>query len=154
MDTLTPEQRRRNMQSVRAADTKPERLLRSALHALGLRFRLNVKELAGKPDLVFPKYAAAVFVNGCLWHGHRCHLFKWPTTQPTFWRRKIEANTSRDKVAVGTLLQQGWRVLVIWECALRGPRRRPMIDLAMQCKAFITGKSPRYRQLRSSLANR
>jgi DNA mismatch endonuclease (patch repair protein) len=150
MDTLTPDQRRRNMLSVKAAGTKPERLLRAARHGLGLRFRLNAENLVGKPDLVFPKYRTAVFVHGCFWHGHQCHLFRWPKTRRVFWRRKIETNRCRDETVIAALIKQGWRVLVVWECVLQGRKRQPLTAVAVKCKAFIAGDAQRYRQLASS----
>jgi DNA mismatch endonuclease, patch repair protein len=123
-DVLTPEQRRLNMSRIRGRDTKPELLLRRGLHARGLRFRLHRKDLPGCPDLVFPRFCVAVFIHGCFWHGHECPMFKWPGTRTGFWRRKIEGNIERDRRAQTALAENGWRVLVIWECALRGRQRR------------------------------
>ena len=114
------------MSRIRCRDTKPELLLRRGLHARGLRFRLHRKDLPGCPDLVFPRFRVAVFVHGCFWHGHECPMFKWPRTRTGFWRRKIEGNTERDRRAHAALSENDWRVLVIWECALRGPQRRPV----------------------------
>lgn len=125
-DVLTPEQRRLNMSRIRSRDTKPELLLRRGLHARGLRFRLHRKDLPGCPDLVFPRFRVAVFVHGCFWHGHDCPMFKWPRTRTGFWRRKIDGNSERDRRAHAALAENHWRVLVIWECALRGPQRRPV----------------------------
>lgn len=121
-DVLTPEQRHSNMRNIRGRDTKPEMLIRRGLHAHGLRFRLHDRTLPGSPDLVFPRYHAVVFVHGCFWHLHGCSLSTLPNTRQGFWQKKFEANISRDKKAITTLLATGWRVLVIWECALRGPR--------------------------------
>jgi DNA mismatch endonuclease (patch repair protein) len=128
-DVLTPEQRRLNMSRIRGRDTKPELLLRRGLHARGLRFRLHRNDLPGCPDLVFPRFRVAVFVHGCFWHGHKCPIFKWPGTRTAFWRRKIEGNTERDRRVQAALVENEWRVLVIWECALRGPQRRPVADV-------------------------
>ena len=91
-DVLTPQQRRACMSSIRGRDTKPEMLVRKALFAEGFRYRLNTRHLPGRPDLVFPKYKGVIFVHGCFWHGHGCHLFRWPQTNPEFWRTKIEGN--------------------------------------------------------------
>jgi DNA mismatch endonuclease (patch repair protein) len=122
-DVLTPEQRRLNMSRIRGKDTKPELVLRSGLHARGLRFRLHCKDLPGRPDMVFPRYHAAVLVHGCFWHGHDCLLFKQPATRREFWQAKIEGNRARDLRDRARLVAGGWRVLVVWECALKGSTR-------------------------------
>src|SRR3546814_8720017 len=85
------------MAAIKGSHTKPELLIRKALHAAGLRYRLHVKDLPGKPDLVFPRHRAVVFVNGCFWHRHDCHLFKWPATRQDFWREKIGRNVRSDE---------------------------------------------------------
>jgi DNA mismatch endonuclease, patch repair protein len=107
------------MSGIRSRNTKPEMLVRSALHRRGFRFRLNAKTVPGRPDLVLPKFKAAIFVHGCFWHGHGCHYFKWPSTRRDFWRAKIRANQCRDGVVRAQLADAGWRQLVIWECAMR-----------------------------------
>lgn len=121
--------RSKNMAAVSGKNTKPELLIRKALHRLGFRYRLHDKKLPGKPDLVLPKYRAVIFVNGCFWHQHDCHLFKWPSTRKEFWRTKIEGNKARDIEAVKQLSSMGWRVLTIWECALKGKSRLPEKEL-------------------------
>jgi DNA mismatch endonuclease (patch repair protein) len=128
-DVLTPAQRRLNMSRIHGADTKPEMLLRRGLHARGYRFRLHRRDLPGRPDLVFPRYRAALFVHGCFWHGHDCPLFKVPSTRTEFWTAKIAGNRIRDEKAVKSLSSQGWRVLVVWECTLRGPGRRRLEEV-------------------------
>lgn len=119
-DVVSPEKRSKMMSGIRAFDTKPELLIRRGLHAEGFRFRLHSKTLPGKPDLVFPKYHAAIFVNGCFWHRHECSLFKMPSTRPDFWAAKLARNVQRDAMVAEELSCLGWRCLVIWECALRG----------------------------------
>ena len=119
------------MAAVKGRDTWPELLIRKALHAAGLRYRLHAKQLPGKPDLVFPRYKAVIFVHGCFWHRHDCHLFRWPATREAFWREKIGRNVVNDERAVQILLETGWRVATIWECALKG-RTRPDFGEAMQ----------------------
>lgn len=111
------------MAGIRGANTKPEMLIRRGLHALGFRFRLHGRKLPGKPDLILPRYRAVIFVHGCFWHRHECQLFKWPQTRREFWREKIEGNADRDARAEARLKQSDWRVLKIWECALKGPSR-------------------------------
>lgn len=125
-DVLTPEQRRLNMSRIRGKDTKPELLLRHGLHARGLRYRLHRKDLPGRPDIMFPRYRAVILVHGCFWHGHDCPLFKLPATRREFWAAKIEGNKARDARDIASLISAGWRVLVVWECVLKGPRRRPI----------------------------
>lgn len=122
-DVLTPAQRQLNMSRIKGKDTKPEMLIRRGLHARGLRYRLHDRSLPGRPDLVFPKYHTAVFIHGCFWHAHGCALSKLPATRQDFWRQKLEGNAARDRKAIDALQAEGWRVLVIWECALRGPGR-------------------------------
>lgn len=119
-DVITSEERSRLMSRIRSKDTGPELLVRRLLHARGFRYRLHVRDMAGKPDLVFPKYRAAIFVSGCFWHGHDCPLFRLPGTRPDFWRDKIERNRANDRRAVERLSSAGWRILTVWECALRG----------------------------------
>lgn len=119
------------MAAIKGRHTKPELLIRRALHAAGLRYRIHAKHLPGTPDLVFPRHKAVIFVNGCFWHQHDCHLFKWPATRPEFWREKISRNVANDERAVGALLETGWRVATVWECALKG-RTSPDFSETMQ----------------------
>jgi DNA mismatch endonuclease (patch repair protein) len=139
VDPLTPEQRRLNMSRVRGKDTKPELLIRRALYASGLRYRLHGAKLPGRPDLVFPGRRAVVFVHGCFWHGHHCPLFRLPATRTAFWSAKIGKNRVRDAAAEGALLAAGWRVLTIWECAMRGPNRRGTDVVIAEARDFILG---------------
>lgn len=117
------------MAAIRGVDTKPEMLIRRGLHARGYRFRLHDRKLPGRPDLIFPKFGAVLFVHGCFWHGHNCHLFKWPGTREDFWREKIGANVKRDKASSAALGEAGWRVGVIWECALKGRQRQAVSEV-------------------------
>ena len=111
------------MAAIHGKNTKPEMLLRRALHAKGFRFRLHDRRLPGRPDLVFPKYQAVVFVNGCFWHGHQCGQFRWPAGREEFWRAKIGGNMARDHANFPALQNVGWRVGIVWECALKGMGR-------------------------------
>jgi DNA mismatch endonuclease (patch repair protein) len=128
-DVLTPEQRRLNMSRVRGRDTKPEMLIRRGLHATGLRYRLHDRQLPGRPDLVFPKYRTVLFIHGCFWHAHGCALSKLPATRQEFWQKKLADNAARDHRAIEALHASGWRVLLVWECALRGLGRRTEDDV-------------------------
>lgn len=136
-DVLTPEQRQLNMSRIRGRDTKPEMLVRRGLHARGLRYLLHDRKLPGRPDLVFPRYGAVVFVHGCFWHAHGCALSKLPATRQEFWNKKLAENAARDRRAIEALLADGWRVLVVWECALRGPGRRMDDDVVEALAADI-----------------
>lgn len=106
-------------------------LLRSALHRRGLRFRKNVKQLPGTPDIVFPRYKACIFVHGCFWHRHGCARSTSPTANAGYWEAKFQANVARDAEQTSKLLQAGHRVLIVWECALVGRRAGP-VDLVAQ----------------------
>lgn len=108
------------MAAIKGGDTKPELLIRRRLHALGFRYRLHDSRLPGKPDLVFPRFYAVLFINGCFWHGHDCYLHKLPATRTEFWKEKFERNRQRDDTVRKMLQEKGWRILTIWECALRG----------------------------------
>lgn len=122
-DVVTPAVRSRMMSGIRSKDTRHEVTIRKALHAVGFRYRLHRRDLPGTPDITLPRYRAVVFVHGCFWHGHDCHLFKWPSTRSDFWTAKIDGNRERDQRAHDTLLETGWRICVIWECSLRGRLR-------------------------------
>ncbi len=108
------------MAGIGGKNTKPELRVRSALHQLGFRYSLHANDLPGKPDLKLTKYTAVIFVNGCFWHGHDCYLFRPPKTRTEFWLHKIEGNRNRDKKTRIALADSGWRVLDIWECAIKG----------------------------------
>ena len=109
-----------NMSRIKSKNTKPEMLVRKFLHANGFRFRLHTKELAGKPDIVLPKYKTVIFINGCFWHGHKnCKYFTIPKTRTEWWTAKINANIINDTKAVKTLKKDGWQVIVVWQCQLK-----------------------------------
>lgn len=123
-DTLTPEQRSARMSLIKGKDTQPELLVRRALHAAGFRFRLHRKDLPGRPDLVLPKYRAAIFIQGCFWHAHHCQKGRIPGTRSEFWKAKFESNKKRDARNIRALRKDGWRVACIWECQLTTADRR------------------------------
>lgn len=121
-DIVDKQTRSRMMAGIRGKDTKPELVLRRALHARGFRFRLHSKNVPGRPDLVLSKHRAVVFVHGCFWHRHEdCRYATTPSTRPEFWQEKFESNVVRDSAVVAALLSSGWRVATVWECALRKP---------------------------------
>jgi DNA mismatch endonuclease (patch repair protein) len=128
-DVVDQATRRRMMAGIRGANTAPELRVRRLLHAQGFRFRLNVRDLPGKPDIVLPRYRAVIFVNGCFWHGHDCALFKWPSTRAEWWRAKIQKTQETDRNARANLTDKGWRVAIVWECAMKGSDRLLDVDL-------------------------
>ena len=128
------------MSGIRSKNTRPEMIVRSGLHRAGLRYRLHDKSLPGKPDLVFPKHRAVIFVHGCFWHRHDCSLFKWPKTREEFWRKKIERNREVDARALAALGEAGWRCGVVWECALKGGRQERRESPISDCVRWLKGK--------------
>ena len=119
------------MANIRSKDTKPELLLRKAMHARGFRFRLHDKRLPGSPDLVFPRYKAVVFVHGCFWHRHKgCRFATTPATRPDFWADKFQTNVERDKRHETALQAAGWRVATVWECEIRSSVEASADELA------------------------
>jgi len=119
-DVVDKATRSQMMAGIRGRDTKPERVLRTALHSAGFRYRLHVSNLPGKPDLVFSKYNAVVLVHGCFWHRHSgCWWCSAPSSNSEFWAAKFDQNTRRDAKNVADLEDLGWRVAIVWECALR-----------------------------------
>lgn len=139
VDIVPPEVRSRLMAGIRGSNTQPEIFVRKALHAEGFRFRIHVP-LPGRPDIVFPKWKAVIFVHGCFWHGHRCHLFKWPKSRPEFWRSKIFGNVARDEANISKLLEVGWRVGIVWECALKGRDRLDSSVVTKRCSGWLRSK--------------
>ncbi len=121
MDVHDKETRSYNMSRIRSKDTKPEMLVRKFLHSKGYRYRLHVKDLPGKPDIVLPKYKTVIFINGCFWHGHEgCKYFVIPKTRTDWWLEKIEGNKQRDKENFLRLTESGWKIVTIFECELKG----------------------------------
>lgn len=138
-DVHSPEVRSHNMSRIRGRNTKPEMLIRRGLHRRGLRYQLHRRDLPGSPDLVFTSRRCAIFVHGCFWHGHGCRMFRLPGTRTDFWREKIDANRTRDARAADALAARGWRKLIVWECALRGPARLGEEVLLDACERFVRG---------------
>lgn len=116
-DRLTKERRSWNMSRIRGKDTAPERVVRSLLHRMGLRFRLHGKGLPGRPDILLRKYRTVVFVHGCFWHRHKgCRNCTTPTNRREWWLEKLNGNAARDRLHSRALSKLGWKVIVIWEC--------------------------------------
>jgi DNA mismatch endonuclease (patch repair protein) len=121
------------MRRVKGGDTKPEKTVRSLLHRMGYRFQLRRKDLPGTPDIVLPKYRAAIFVHGCFWHGHpSCSRAARPATRIEFWNKKLDRNIERDRQTLESLQAHGWGVLIIWQCELRD-----MVNLEAKLRQFF-----------------
>jgi DNA mismatch endonuclease (patch repair protein) len=118
-DIVSSSKRSEMMAGIKSKDTKPEMIIRKELHKKGFRYRLHAKDLPGNPDLFLRKYNAAIFVHGCFWHVHNCHLFKLSKTRTAFWKKKLEDNKKRDDRNISILLNNNYRVCVIWECAIK-----------------------------------
>jgi DNA mismatch endonuclease (patch repair protein) len=143
-DVVSRDVRSRMMAGIGGKDTKPEMVLRRGLHALGFRYRLHVRDLPGKPDLVFPGRRAVLFAHGCFWHGHDCALFVWPKSRADWWRQKIGRNRAVDARAIAALAAAGWRVGVVWECALKGRGRKPIPEVIESCAAWLRSDAPNF----------
>ena len=131
------------MARVRSRDTGPELTLRSSLHARGLRYKLHDSGLPGRPDLVFPRHRAVCFVHGCFWHRHDgCPRATTPDSSRAYWEQKFAANVRRDRSQCTALLEAGWRVGVIWECALQ--RRASLEEVATRVEEWLKGRCPEF----------
>lgn len=132
-DVVDSQTRSRMMSNIHSRDTKPELLVRKYLHACGFRFRLNVRSLPGTPDLVLTKWHTVIFVHGCFWHRHPgCSFAYTPKSRHAFWLEKFEKNVARDAAAIKALEEAGWRVIVVWECSLRGTQRTSALSELVQ----------------------
>lgn len=137
-DVHEPEGRSYNMRQIKATDTKPEMIVRRFLHANGFRYRLHVKDLPGKPDLVLPKYNTVIFVHGCFWHAHEdCDYFKIPKTRAIWWKEKLYGNKERDENNIRRLKEMGWSVIVIWECDLKTEIHKETLIRIAESKKII-----------------
>jgi DNA mismatch endonuclease (patch repair protein) len=128
------------MSAVRSKNTKLELAFRQRLFAMGFRFRLHRRGLPGTPDMVFPKYSAVIFIHGCYWHQHGCHLSTLPQTRRAWWRKKLNGNRQRDQKNGEQLKQMGWRIMTIWECSFRRPgidREKELDTLAGKAQDFL-----------------
>ena len=140
-DVFSKEKRSQVMSAIRSKDTAPELQLRKALHAKGYRYSLHSKHLPGTPDLVFRKFQAVLFVNGCFWHGHNCSMFKFPSTNQEFWKNKILTNQERDSKVHALLTKSGWRILTVWECSLRGKSKLNFDNLIITIEDWLNSEN-------------
>ncbi|MCL5024779.1 MAG: very short patch repair endonuclease [Nitrospirae bacterium] len=124
MDVYDKKKRSEIMARVKGRDTEPELLVRSIVHNLGYRFRLYRRDLPGNPDITLPRHRKVIFVHGCFWHGHKnCPRAARPTTNISFWKKKLDSNMARDLLNIRQLRKEGWRVLVIWQCQTKDMQR-------------------------------
>lgn len=131
-DIVSKAKRSQMMSGIRNKDTKIEVLFRKALFKRGFRYRLNSSKLPGKPDLVLPKYKTAIFIHGCFWHHHDCHLGYIPNSNVKFWEKKLMSNKSRDENQIKAIINSGYKVLIIWECALDKKLKLPLSQIINQ----------------------
>ena len=139
-DFLNKVERSERMSLIRAKDTRPELVLRRALHAKGFRYRLHASDLPGKPDIVLPKFGSVIFVHGCFWHGHRnCRIANSPKTNSEFWQKKFTTNARRDRRSQRRLKLMGWKVIVVWECEVRSKDKldRTVKRVARRLRGFL-----------------
>jgi DNA mismatch endonuclease, patch repair protein len=141
MDTVDSQTRSKIMGRVGQKNTGAEMMLRRALHHKGLRYRLHDRFLPGSPDIVFPRFHAVLFVHGCYWHSHGCYRSTVPKSRVEFWVNKFQANRSRDETSRRLLISEGWRVLTVWECALRGKLSLPTGHIANDIKNWLESDS-------------
>jgi DNA mismatch endonuclease (patch repair protein) len=143
MDFVDKSVRSRMMAAVRSKNTKSEIEIRRRLFRLGFRYRLHGRDMPGKPDLIFPRYRAVVFINGCFWHNHDCQFGALPLTRRNWWRSKLEGNRKRDEKVLSILHEEGWRTLIVWECSFRkATRNRESVlnDIAGKISRFLCSR--------------
>ena len=133
-DVFSADKRKQIMQGIHTKNTTPEIKLRSLLHRNGFRFRLNRKDLPGKPDIVLPKYNKVIFVHGCFWHGHNCKRGHRPSTNVEFWNKKLDSNILRDQNTIERLVELGWKSMVVWECEIK---KKTEDELLLRIKKFL-----------------
>ena len=153
-DIVNRATRSRMMANIKGRNTKPELVVRSALHGMGFRFSLHRKDLPGKPDIVLPKWNTVIFVHGCFWHCHQgCKYFQLPKSNIEFWRDKLEKNAQRDRQNIEMLLADGWSVGVIWECVIRDQTPLAILKQLSRIHAWTTRERNKQRHLVLGLSN-
>lgn len=140
---MDKETRSKIMSRVKQKNTAPEIRLRKELHRLGLRYRLHDKKLPGTPDIIFPKFKAVLFVHGCFWHRHGCKATTTPGTNQEYWQKKFRENIARDQRNVDALVSKGWRVMIVWECVLKG-QHGSIEKTALQIQKWLSDPSDVY----------
>lgn len=143
MDTVDRKTRSKIMSRVGQKNTGPENRLRKSLHRIGLRYRLHCKKLPGSPDIVFPRFKAVLFVHGCFWHRHGCKATSTPLSNEDFWLKKFDDNTSRDRRNFQKLLEKGWRVAIVWACALKNSEQSSNV-IALNVRKWLQSDIPSF----------
>lgn len=138
-DIVSKEKRSQMMAGIKSKNTKPELQIREMLFSNGFRYRLHLKNIPGKPDLVLKKHNVVIFINGCFWHMHNCSLFKMPSTREEFWKNKLLYNKQNDVNNIKLLKQNNWRIIIIWECSLKGKYKLTPEQLFNKISKFIYG---------------
>ena len=137
MDNLSKQERSERMSRIKGTDTGPEMTVRRIVHGMGFRYRLHVRELPGKPDIVLPKLGKIIFVHGCFWHQHECAFSHVPKSNVSYWRPKLQRNQVRDRENIKALRSIGWKCLTLWECQMSNPER-----LLRRLTKFLDGPDP------------
>ncbi len=141
MDIVSPATRSKMMSGIKAKNTKPELVIRKGLFASGYRYSLHSKKLPGKPDIVLTKHKVVIFVHGCFWHMHNCPLFVLPKTRTEFWQKKLQENVERDSTNIRNLKSKGWRIAIIWECAIKKKKPSEIKSVIEQLDNWIKSSS-------------
>lgn len=152
-DVVSPTKRSQMMAGIKGKNTKPEIIVRKGLFKKGFRYRLHRKDIPGKPDLVITRYNTVIFVNGCFWHLHDCHLFKWPQQNRDFWKDKLVKNLKRDKRNYEQVAQLGWRICTIWECALKGHSTYEIAQLLDSLSDWLVNMSEKETEFTGKVSN-
>ncbi len=139
--------RSRIMSAIKGKNTKPELVLRKALHRKGIRYRIHLKTLPGCPDIVLSKQRAIILVNGCFWHKHNCHLFNPKRILPPAWNKKIDSNVERDKRNQDFYIAESWRVIIVWECAITGKTMLPIDKLTDQIINWLNNSQANFLEI-------
>ena len=146
-DVVDKKTRSRMMSGIKGKNTKPEISIRKSLYKRGFRYRLHSVKFPGKPDIVLKKYNAVIFIHGCFWHGHNCHLFKWPKSRTDFWTKKIEYNKLNDQKVIDQLKMMKVRICIVWECSIKGANK-DLSAIVDKIENWLNGKKF-YMEIRS-----
>ena len=150
-DIVDQRTRSKMMSKVRNKNTSIELVVRKALFARGFRYKINDRTLPGTPDIVLPKYKAVIFVHGCFWHGHGCPKGQLSKTNIEYWSLKIAKNKERDKKNINKLIAQGWRIVIVWECSLKGKNSLGVIEVANILQRWLTSTNTENIQILNSI---